>query len=275
MRETAPSTRAGGERATRSCRCCLPLKRRLPYAGPPRGRTTPRAGPRPRIDLTLPRQCCQWAPAVGREALCVDLGCRLMGRSCTPSRSPEKARTVCVYKMTKRDAPVRRHVRRRACGGRRRERRKAERLAGRMASRLCGPRPPASPIEAFTPSRGRPSPRAGLGRPTLDVHTGRQPDDERERTVLVRSLAYEADEADVRKLFRHIPDVAVRSERAARPRVVLPSKNDMTAGAGLRPRGGAGEGKVRVRRGGVPRSGASRPTPAPPLWDRAGTGTPS
>ena len=31
----------------------------------------------------------------------------------------------------------------------------------------------------------------------------------------MRSLSYEADEADVRKLFRHIPDVVITLERGS------------------------------------------------------------
>ena len=72
------------------------------------------------------------------------------------------------------------------------------------------------------------------------------PDDERERTVLVRSLAYEADEADVRKLFRHIPDVVVTLERGSAT-VVLPSKNDVTRALACDLEEVKGR-KVRVRR---------------------------
>ena len=86
-------------------------------------------------------------------------------------------------------------------------RRKAERLAGRMAS---------------------------------------QPDDERDRTIVVRSLAYEADEGDVRKLFRHIPDVVIKLERGSAT-VVLPSKNDVTRALACDLEEVKGR-KVRVRR---------------------------
>ena len=88
-----------------------------------------------------------------------------------------------------------------------RRRRKAERLAGRMAS---------------------------------------APDDEQQRTVLVRSLAYEADEADVKKLFRHIPDVVVTLGRGSAT-VVLPSRNDITRALACDLEEVKGR-KVRVRR---------------------------
>ena len=63
---------------------------------------------------------------------------------------------------------------------------------------------------------------------------------------LTMSLAYEADEADVRKLFRHIPDVVIRLERGSAT-VVLPSKNDVTRALACDLEEVKGR-KVRVRR---------------------------
>ena len=124
-------------------------------------------------------------------------------------RSPKKLEPFVFYRLSKRDevqfgASSKRF---RLVADCERQRRKAERLAGRMAS---------------------------------------APDDEKERTVLVRSLAYEADEADVRKLFRHIPDVVVTLERGSAT-VVLPSKNDVTRALACDLEEVKGR-KVRVRR---------------------------
>ena len=63
---------------------------------------------------------------------------------------------------------------------------------------------------------------------------------------MVRSLAYEADEADVQKLFRHIPDVVIKLERGAAT-VVLPSRNDITRALACDLEEVKGR-KVRVRR---------------------------
>jgi len=124
-------------------------------------------------------------------------------------RSPKKLEPFVFYKMTKRDevqfgASSKRF---RLVADCERRRRKAERLAGRMAS---------------------------------------QPDDVLQRTVLVRSLAYEADAEDVKKLFRHIPDVVIKLERGSAT-VVLPSKNDVTRALACDLEEVKGR-KVRVRR---------------------------
>ena len=124
-------------------------------------------------------------------------------------RSPKKLEAFVFYKLSKRDevqfgASSKRF---RLVADCERRRRKAERLAGRMAS---------------------------------------QPDNEKERTVVVRSLSYEADEADVKKLFRHIPDVVIKLERGAAT-VVLPSKNDVTRALACDLEEVKGR-KVRVRR---------------------------
>ena len=100
---------------------------------------------------------------------------------------PKRLEPFVFYKMTKRDevqfgASSKRF---RLGRGLERRRRKAERLAGRMAS---------------------------------------APDDERERTIVLRSLAYEADEADVRKNVFPPHPRRRRYPRKGQRTVVLPSK---------------------------------------------------
>ena len=72
------------------------------------------------------------------------------------------------------------------------------------------------------------------------------PDDLLQRTVVVRSLSYEADDADVKKLFRAIPDVVVTLTRGAAT-VVLPDKSSMKQALALDLEEVKGR-KVRVRR---------------------------